>query len=77
MTATQPTTFSIGQLHILEMLSRCNTEESLKVLKRVLFDCYSKEVEQEADRLWEAGVISDEKIEEWGRQHFRTPYIHA
>ena len=76
MVATQPTTFNLGQLHILEMLNRCNTEESLKALKKALFDFYSHEVDAEADHLWESGVISSEKIDEWGRQHMRTPYIH-
>ena len=77
MVATRPTTFNIGQLHVLEMLNRCNSEESLKALKKALFDFYSKEVDAEANRLWEAGAISSEKIEEWGRTHMRTPYIHA
>lgn len=77
MTTAQPTTLNLGQLHVLEMLNRCNTEESLKVLKKVLFDFYSKEVENEAQRLWDAGIISNEKIEEWGKQHMRTPYVHA
>lgn len=49
----------------------------MKELKKALFDFYSKEVDAEADRLWESGVISGEKIEEWGKQHMRTPYIHA
>lgn len=77
MIAKRPTTFNIGQLHILEMLNRCNTEKSLKELKKALFEFYSKEVDAEADRLWESGVISSEKIEEWGKQHMRTPYIHV
>ena len=77
MIAAQPTTFNVGQLHILEMLNRCNTDQSLKALKKVLFDYYSKEVETEASRLWDACVISSEKIEEWGKEHMRTPYIHA
>jgi len=77
MIATQPTTFNIGQLHVLEMLNWCNTEESLRALKKALFDFYSKEVDAEANRLWESGVISNEKIEEWGKQHMRTHYIHA
>ena len=64
----QPTVFNVGQLHILEMLNRCNTDESLRNLKKALFDYYSKEVEAEANRLWDSGVISKEKIEEWGEQ---------
>lgn len=45
--------------------------------KKLLFDFYSKEAVAEADRLWEAGVIDESKIEEWGQEHMRTPYIHA
>lgn len=76
-TTSQPTTLSIGQLHILEMMNRCRTEESLKRLKKLLFDFYSNEAVAEADRLWEAGVINENIIEEWGKEHMRTPYIHA
>ena len=45
------TCLTVGQLHILEMMTRCETEESLKQLKKVLFDFYVKEAEQEAERL--------------------------
>ncbi len=78
MITTSPhTTLTIGQLHILEMMNRCKTEDSLKKLKRLLFDYYSKEAVDEADRLWNDGVINESRIEEWGREHMRTPYIHA
>ena len=77
ITTSQHTTLSIGQLHILEMMNRCKTEESLRQLKKLLFDFYAKEAVTEADRLWEAGVINEDKIEEWGHEHMRTPYIHA
>ena len=76
-TTVQNPSLSIGQLHILEMMNRCRTDESLKMLKKVLFEFYAKEAEAEAQRLWEAGVISQEKIEEWGKEHMRTPYVHA
>ena len=42
-----------------------------------MMNSYSKEAVAEADRLWEAGVIDESKIEEWGQEHMRTPYIHA
>ena len=76
-TINEQTGLSIGQLHILEMLNRCRTEESLNLLKKTLFDFYVKEAEQEAERLWNAGVISEEKIQQWGKEHMRTPYVHA
>lgn len=74
---SQYTMFSLGQLHVLEMLNRCNSDRSLKELKRALFDFYARESEAEANRLWDAGIISERKIEEWGREHMRTPYVHA
>ena len=76
-TTAQNPNLSIGQLHILEMMNRCRTDESLKMLKKVLFEFYTKEAEAEAQRLWDAGVISEEKIEQWGKEHMRTPYVHA
>ena len=76
-TINEQTGLSIGQLHILEMLNRCRTEESLNLLKKTLFDFYVKEAEQKAERLWNAGVISEEKIQQWGKEHMRTPYVHA
>ena len=37
----------------------------------------TKEAEAEANRLWENGEIDDSKIEEWGKEHLRTPYVHS
>ena len=77
MAAIHQSTLSLGQLHILEMLSRCRTQDSLERLKKTLFDYYAKEAEAEANRLWENGDIDDSKIEEWGKEHLRTPYVHS
>lgn len=75
--SAQNSTLSIGQLHILEMLNRCETEESLDKLKKILFDYYAKAAEDEANRLWDEGLVDSNKIEEWGNEHLRTQYIHA
>lgn len=77
MATVQHTAFNQGQLHILEMLNRCNTDKSLKALKKALFDFYAKEAEAEAERLWDAGIVSEQKIEEWAGEHMRTPYTYA
>lgn len=77
MASLQHTNLSKGQLHILEMLNRCNTDESLNRLKKALCDYYAKETEKEAEHLWDDGIVSEQKIEEWGKEHLRTPYIHA
>lgn len=70
-------TLNVGQLHILEMLNRCKTEGSLDALKRALCEFYAAEAEKEMNRLWDEGVVSEDTIDEWGKTHMRTPYIHA
>lgn len=47
MTTTYDTSLSLGQLHILEMLNRCCTEESLTKLEKLLFDYYAQAAEEE------------------------------
>ena len=34
-----------------------------------------KEVQKEADALWESGVLSTDAIERIGKEHWRTPYL--
>jgi len=42
--------------------------------QRVLADYYAKKTQEEADRLWDEGVLGAEAIEELGKMHLRTPY---
>lgn len=77
MAAVNYTSLNVGQLHVLEMLSRCSTQKSLKALKKALCDFYASEAQKEMDRLWDEGIVSEQTIEEWGKEHMRTPYIHA
>lgn len=73
----QRTTLNAMQLHILEMLSYCQTEQAVAELKSVLADYYAKKVQEEADRLWDEGVLNAEAIERIGQEHWRTPYRPA
>ena len=68
------TTFNPAQLHILEMLNYCRDEQSLYELKDVLADFYARQVQQEADRLWDEGTLGREAIERLLNEHCRTPY---
>lgn len=68
------TVFNPAQQHILKMLSFSKSEETVDELKRVLFDYYSRKLQAEADKLWEDGVLDEEKIEGILKEHLRTPY---
>ena len=67
-------TFNSVQLHILEMFNYCNSERAISDLKEVLADFYAKQVQTEADRLWDEGVLNGDAIEKILDEHWHTPY---
>jgi len=72
MTAGQ--VFNPIQLHLLEMFNYCNSEKAMLELKDVLADFYAKQVQEEADRLWDEGSLDGEAIEKILQEHWRTPF---
>ena len=73
MEAVKSTLNSV-QLHILEMFNYWNSEKAISDLKDVLADFYAKQVQSEADRLWDEGVLNGDAIEKILDEHWRTPY---
>ena len=65
------------QLNLLEMFRYSESEQMMSDLKEVLADFYAKQVQQEADRLWEKGDLNGEAIEKILNEHWRTPYTTA
>ena len=65
------------QLHLLEMFNYCKSEKTMSDLKDCLADFYAKQVQEEADRLWEEGTLDGEAIERILDEHWRTPYEAA
>ena len=63
------------QLHLLEMFNYCNSEQMMEELQDVLADFYAKQVQKEADRLWDEGSLDGEAIEKILAEHWRTPYV--
>jgi len=59
-----------AQLHFLQTLEFVKTEEMLEELKQIVRDYYIKKVQEEADRLWDEGILGDFLLNE----HLRTPY---
>lgn len=71
------TAFTPAQLHILEMMKYFKSESAVLELQQVLADYYAKKVQEEADRLWDSGILNEDAIENLGKAHLRTPYVHA
>ena len=72
---TPKTIFNPVQMHLLEMFNYCKTENAMDELKEVLSKYYSEKAQEEADRLWENGVLDENAIEKLLSEHIRTPYI--
>lgn len=70
----ESTVFNPAQLKIMQMLSYIKTQEELEELQNVISNYYAKKVDDEMDKLWEQGIINEQTIEQWGKEHLRTPY---
>ena len=68
------TVFNPIQQHLLMMFAYDNNEEHLKEMKDVLAKHFAKKVDDEMEVLWNEGKINLDVIEEWGKEHMRTPY---
>lgn len=68
------TVFNSAQMKLLQMMSYIKTDEELEELQSVLSDYFARKVDGEMDGLWHKGIISEQTIEQWGKEHMRTPY---
>ena len=64
----------IAQLELLDALNSINSEAELNEFKNVLAHYFAQKAQKAIDALWDEGVISEETIEQWGKEHMRTPY---
>jgi len=66
--------FNDAQLEVLRMVSVFNTPEAVGDLKQAISDYFAKKAEEEIDKMWENGTLSDSKVESFRSLHQRTPY---
>lgn len=71
----EATVFTPAQQHLLRLMSYVKTPEAMRELEEVLSNHYAKRVDEEMDQLIDCGEITPEVIEEWGKEHMRTPYL--
>lgn len=71
----EATVFNPIQQHLLMMFAYDNNEEHLKEIKDVLAKYFAKKVDEDMEQLFETGEINVATIEEWGKEHMRTPYL--
>ena len=70
----QTATMNQAQLQILDMLSFIKTPEALHDLNKVISDYFVQMADAELDRMWNKGILNEERIESFRHLHERTPY---
>lgn len=63
-----------AQYEVLNLLSCLNRDEDVKELKDVIVQFLNTRLQNEIDRLWDSGMLSEEKVASWSHEHMRTPY---
>ena len=63
-----------GQYELLNMLSCIYKEEDVKALKDTLVQFLNARLQNEIERLWDSGVLTQDKVASWDNEHMRTTY---
>ena len=64
----------MAQLELMNALNSISTEAELNEFKNLLAHYFAQKAQKAIDALWDEGVINEETIEQWGKEHMRTPY---
>lgn len=67
-------TLNQAQMQILDMMSFVKTPEALKDLKQVISDYFAQKADAEMNKMWNDGILTEERIESFRHLHERTPY---
>lgn len=67
-------TLNQAQMQILDMMSFVKTPEALKDLKQVISDYFAQKADAEMNKMWNDGILTEERVESFRHLHERTPY---
>jgi hypothetical protein len=66
--------FNKAQLELLNMFSADIPEKDWEAIRDYAKKYFAFRLTQETDKLFEDNSWGEDKIEEWSKAHFRTPY---
>ena len=70
----ETTALNSTQIMILESFASAKSPEEMNELMDLLRDYYAKKLDKELERLWDEGILNQERLDELKDQHLRTPY---
>ena len=66
-----------AKMNLLRVVDSIKTVDEVQAIRQILADYYAQKVDEEMERLWDNGTINGQVIEQWGKEHMRTPYRYA
>ena len=66
-----------AKMNLLRVVDRIKTVDEVQAIQQVIVNYYAQKVQEEVDKLWDEGKINEQVIEQWGKEHMRTPYRYA
>ena len=70
----EATMLNPAQIMILESFASAKSQEEMDELMDMLRNFYAIKLDKELERLWDEGILNQEKLDELKDQHLRTPY---
>ena len=66
----------LAQLELMNAINSISSESELNEFRNMLARYFAQKAQKAIDTLWDEGVINSDTIEEWGKEHMRTPYSY-
>ena len=66
-----------AKMNLLQVVDYIKTVDEVLAIQQILTNYYAQKVDEEMERLWDNGTINEQVIEQWGKEHMRTPYNYA
>ena len=67
----------IAKLEVLNAVRGITSQAELNEFKDMIARFFANKAQKAIDALWDEGVINEDTIEAWGKEHMRTPYHYA
>ena len=68
----EATVLNPTQMHLLKLFSFNNSEEYAREIQMVLTRHFQARLDAEADRLWDEGILNQEKLDEIRQEDFHA-----
>ena len=69
----EATMLNPAQIMILESFASAKSQEEMDEVMDMLRNFYAMNLDKELERLWDEGILNQEKLDELKDQHLRTP----